>query len=612
MEIFLGNGEDNVTETLFIPSNVLTRIQYLANVSENIKNALDAKASQLALSSIIGVPPDALNSIEKLATSLGGDANIKLYIDTADALKANIASPALTGLPTCPDNSLGNNTSRIANTRFVMTQISAITGIPPSQLNSLEKIATSLGGDANIKQYIDSEDALKANLNSPNFSGIPTVPDTTSGDNTGKIANCKFVSQAIADLVATAPSTLNTLNELATALGNDANFSTTMTNNLAGKAGLAAANTYSQIQTFNNTAVFNSGVSGLTKSDVGLANVANLAGIDLPISSATQTALDLKSNITYVDTGLGLKSDITYVDTALALKSDITYVDTGLATKVNTSTFNTALALKSDITYVDSGLGLKSDITYVDTGLATKVNTSTFNTALALKSDITYVDTGLGLKSDITYVDNGLATKTTLSAVQSNNNAFTGTNTFNTSLPTSTLTPSTNTQLITKVFADGAYAPLTNSYTTLSAVQSNTNTFTNKNIFNSQVDITTISEKLVIGGSPSAGVVTANYANSGLMYYNPVDASALTLNITNITGELNKTFVYTVLWNSATHKNKFTAVQINSVSRTLMFEGSNSVSLATATLIVQRFCVIFTSSATVPTAVITSISTFTP
>lgn len=79
---------------------------------------------------------------------------------------------------------------------------------------------------------------LKANLVSPALTGTPTTPTATAGTNTTQIANTAFVSTAISNLVASSPAALDTLNELAAALGNDANFSTTITNALALKAPL--------------------------------------------------------------------------------------------------------------------------------------------------------------------------------------------------------------------------------------------------------------------------------------------------------------------------------------------------------------------------------------
>ena len=61
----------------------------------------------------------------------------------------------------------------------------------------------------------------------------------SASDNTTKLATTAYVTTAIANLADSAPSTLNTLNELAAALGDDANFSTTVTNSIAGKLPLA-------------------------------------------------------------------------------------------------------------------------------------------------------------------------------------------------------------------------------------------------------------------------------------------------------------------------------------------------------------------------------------
>lgn len=62
-----------------------------------------------------------------------------------------------------------------------------------------------------------------------------SVPDTSV------LASKTYVDNAIADLVDTAPTTLDTLNELAQALGEDANFATTVTNALAQKASTGKA-----------------------------------------------------------------------------------------------------------------------------------------------------------------------------------------------------------------------------------------------------------------------------------------------------------------------------------------------------------------------------------
>ncbi|ECF5615960.1 phage tail protein [Salmonella enterica subsp. enterica] len=89
-----------------------------------------------------------------------------------------------------------------------------------------------------VKTVMD-EVKTKAPLDSPVFTGTPTTP-TPPDDAAGlEMANAAFVRKLLATLVDSSPETLDTLNELAAALGNDPNFATTMTNALAGKQPLS-------------------------------------------------------------------------------------------------------------------------------------------------------------------------------------------------------------------------------------------------------------------------------------------------------------------------------------------------------------------------------------
>ena len=96
----------------------------------------------------------------------------------------------------------------------------------------LDAITGTNTGDQDLSGY--------APLSSPALTGTPTVPTASPGSSTTQAANTAFVAAAIASLVASSPSALDTLNELAAALGNDANFSTTVVNALALKAPLAS------------------------------------------------------------------------------------------------------------------------------------------------------------------------------------------------------------------------------------------------------------------------------------------------------------------------------------------------------------------------------------
>lgn len=90
--------------------------------------------------------------------------------------------------------------------------------------------------ESNFKEAVNLEIGVDvAPVDSPDFTGTPTAPTATAGTNTTQIATTQFVRTEVANLVDSAPSTLDTLNELAAALGDDPNFATTVTNALAGK-----------------------------------------------------------------------------------------------------------------------------------------------------------------------------------------------------------------------------------------------------------------------------------------------------------------------------------------------------------------------------------------
>jgi hypothetical protein len=145
-----------------------------------------------------------------------------------------------------------------------------------------------------------------ARLASPTFTGTPAAPTATAGTNTTQVATTAFVGTAVSNLVNAAPESLNTLKELSDALGADANYASTITTALGTKAPIASP-------TFTGTVTIPSGASisgyallagptftgtvgGITKSMVGLGNVDDTTDANKPVSTATQTALDLKLN----------------------------------------------------------------------------------------------------------------------------------------------------------------------------------------------------------------------------------------------------------------------------------------------------------------------------
>ena len=271
-------------------------------VSTATQTALDLKAP-IASPTFTGTVAGITKSMVGLSNvDNTSDANkpISTAISNALDLKAPLASPTFTGTVTLPTGTVTSGmildgtivagdiadgaitSGKILDGTIVNADINATAAIDWTKLGISSTVsATEAGYLDGVTSAIQTQINAKAPLASPALTGVPTAPTAVAGTNTTQVATTAYADAAVAALVASAPAALNTLNELATALGNDASFSTTITNSLATKAPLASP-------TFTGT------VSGITKSMVGLANVDNTTDAAKPVSTATQTALDAK------------------------------------------------------------------------------------------------------------------------------------------------------------------------------------------------------------------------------------------------------------------------------------------------------------------------------
>ncbi|EGI6878420.1 TPA: phage tail protein [Escherichia coli] len=221
---------------------------------------------------------------------------LKVYVD--DLMAKHLAaqdphsqyaqkeSPTFTGKPKAPTPAAGNNTTQIATTAFVQAALMALINGAPATLDTLKEIAAAINNDPKFSTTINNALALKAPLSSPALTGTPTAPTAAQSVNNTQIATTAFVKSAIAAMVGSAPAALDTLNELAAALGNDPNFATTMLNALAGK------------QPLDNTLTNLSGkdVAGLL-TYLGLGEGSALpVGVPVPWPSATPPTGWLKCN----------------------------------------------------------------------------------------------------------------------------------------------------------------------------------------------------------------------------------------------------------------------------------------------------------------------------
>jgi hypothetical protein len=316
-----------------------TQIATTAFVSSSVSSAVSAVTT-----------PDATDIVKgklKLSGDLGGTADLPTVPGLA--LKAPLASPALTGTPTAPTATAGDSSTQIATTAFVSSSVSsAVSAVTTPDATDIVKgklkLAGDLGGTADLPTVPGL--ALKAPLASPALTGTPTAPTATAGDSSTQIATTAFVSSSVSSAVSavTTPDATDTVKgklKLAGDLGGTADVPTVPA--LANKENTIAAGTTSQYWRGDKT------WQTLDKSAVGLGNVDNTADADKPISTAVQTALNAKENTAN-------KSDVTTLGTSDVLfptqNAVKTYVDTQIsanATPDATSTVKGKLKLAGDL-----------------------------------------------------------------------------------------------------------------------------------------------------------------------------------------------------------------------------------------------------------------------
>jgi hypothetical protein len=236
----------------------------------------------------------------------GTDLVRKSQVDSLLSVKATLASPGFTGSPTAPTPVAGTNSTQIATTAFVNEAIAGFgagdmakstydtdndgkvdaaevaDAAPWAGITGKPTSFTPSSHSHSIAQVTGLQTALdaKAPLASPALTGSPTAPTATAGTNTTQIATTAFVAAAIGALIDAAPGAMDTLNELAAALGDDPNFATTVTNALAGK--LSAASNLSDLPN-----------KATSRSNLGLGSIATQAASNVAITGGSINGITL-------------------------------------------------------------------------------------------------------------------------------------------------------------------------------------------------------------------------------------------------------------------------------------------------------------------------------
>ena len=135
------------------------------------------------------------------------------------------------------------------------------------------------------------------------LAGSPTTTTQSASDNSTKIATTAYADTAVANLVASAPSALNTLDELAAALNDDASFSTTVTNSIATKLPLAGG-TMSGALNMGSQNITNAGTIAGTLTTAAQTNITSVGTLSaLAVNSGTTNTA---ATFTSSDAGAGI------------------------------------------------------------------------------------------------------------------------------------------------------------------------------------------------------------------------------------------------------------------------------------------------------------------
>ncbi|HFX7204691.1 TPA: tail fiber protein [Escherichia coli] len=235
----LSSATNSVSETQAATPKAVKAAYDLANGKYTAQDATTARKGLVQLSSATNSTSETQAATPKAVKAAYDLANAKYTAQDATTARkgivqlssaTNSTSETLAATPKAVkaayDLANGKYTAQDATTaRKGIVQLSSATNSTSETLAATPKA---------VKAVMD-ETNKKAPLNSPALTGTPTTPTAPKGTNNTQIASTAYVMAAIAALVDSSPDALNTLNELAAALGNDPNFATTMTKALAGK-----------------------------------------------------------------------------------------------------------------------------------------------------------------------------------------------------------------------------------------------------------------------------------------------------------------------------------------------------------------------------------------
>ncbi len=148
-------------------------------------------------SALTGIKNQIEQDIDALYDAIQGASNVTLT-GAQTVTNKTLVSPILTGTPTAPTPTSGTNTTQVATTAFVLSEVASgitnLVGSSPALLNTLQELASAINNDPAFFTTISNGLNTKAPIASPTFTGTVTFPANTSGANFVNIPNAALTN----------------------------------------------------------------------------------------------------------------------------------------------------------------------------------------------------------------------------------------------------------------------------------------------------------------------------------------------------------------------------------------------------------------------------------
>ncbi len=258
---------------------------------------------------------------------------------------APLTSPTFTGTPTAPTASVGTNTTQLATTAFVNTEIASdtanlapkasptFTGIPIAPTAATGTNTTQIATTAFVNAEIASDTANLAPIASPTFTGVPAAPTAAVNTNTTQLATTAFVNAEIANDAPTKTGT-GASGTWGISITGNAATATSATN--ASQLGGVAAASYAQLgttQTFTGAKTFTGNIFSTAYNFTSLTSIFSSGNTDIQmfVNGSFQFKIDSSGDLSINGSNATKASGTTWINPSDArLKDNVVSYTKGL------------------------------------------------------------------------------------------------------------------------------------------------------------------------------------------------------------------------------------------------------------------------------------------